>query len=270
MALRGRCVVVCALGLLLAGRTVAQDEAPPTPVFDFTGRPALNVVRVVDGDTIVVRDGESDRTVRLIGVDTPETVDPRRPVQAFGREASTFTANLLKGERVWLRSDGDRPRTDRYGRALAYVFRYPEGLFVNLEIVRQGYGLAYTVFPFEYKKLFLYYERGAREAGKGVWGARRSAVDDAGETDKSIAGPRTEVAPDRASFFTNNLTDTPDPDAEPGQGSEDGTLSATVFVTKTGDKYHRNGCRHLNQSRIAIEPEDARRRYRPCSVCRPP
>ena len=75
------------------------------------------VERVVDGDTIVVR---GVGRVRLIGVDTPETVDPRRPVEFFGREASAFTKRLLEGQRVRLEYDWER--ADRYGRTLAYVY----------------------------------------------------------------------------------------------------------------------------------------------------
>ena len=123
------------------------------------------VERVIDGDTIVVR---GIGRVRLIGVDTPETVDPRRPVQFFGREASAFTKRLLEGQPV--RLEYDRERTDRYGRTLAYVF-LPDGTFANAEIVRLGYGHAYTRFPFRYLDRFRRLEREARQAGRGLWGA---------------------------------------------------------------------------------------------------
>jgi micrococcal nuclease len=105
--------------------------------------------------------------LRLLGVDTPETVHPSKPVEAFGKEARRFTSNLLKGESVYLEFDKDK--TDKYGRTLAFVYRAPDGLFVNLEIVRQGYGHAYTKYPFDpdMKKLFRHYEKDAREAGAG-------------------------------------------------------------------------------------------------------
>ncbi len=123
------------------------------------------VERVVDGDTIVVR---GVGRVRLIGVDTPETVDPRRPVEFFGREASAFTKRLLEGQRV--RLEYDRERSDRYGRTLAYVYLH-DGTFANAEIVRRGYGHAYTRFPFRHLDRFRRLEREAREAGRGLWGA---------------------------------------------------------------------------------------------------
>jgi micrococcal nuclease len=97
-------------------------------------------VRVVDGDTVVL-DGQEK--VRLIGVDTPETVDPRKPVERFGHEASTFTTRRLAGQRVHLAYDWQR--TDKYGRTLAYICL--EGELVNEEIVREGYGFAYVNIP---------------------------------------------------------------------------------------------------------------------------
>ena len=123
------------------------------------------VERVVDGDTIVVRDVGR---VRLIGVDTPETVHPSRPVEFFGKEASAFTKRLVDGKRV--RLEYDQQRTDRYGRTLAYV-HLPDGTFVNAEIIRRGYGHAYTRFPFKYLDRFRGLERDARRAGRGLWGS---------------------------------------------------------------------------------------------------
>ena len=135
---------------------------------DFSKDTAYPVLKVVDGDTVKIEYNGKPTTVRLIGVDTPETVHPNKPVEAFGKEASAFTQNLLLGEEVYLRFEGNR--IDKYGRLLAYLYRVPDGLFVNLEIVRQGYGHAYTRFPFQHMELFRSYERRGREVGKGLWG----------------------------------------------------------------------------------------------------
>ena len=118
------------------------------PIEDFSHDAAYPVLRVIDGDTVKIQYNGKPTTVRLIGIDTPETVHPQKPVERFGKEASAFTRNLLLGEPVYLRFDTDR--TDKYGRLLAYLYRVPDGLFVNLEIVRQGYGHAYTRFPFKH------------------------------------------------------------------------------------------------------------------------
>jgi len=123
------------------------------------------VRRVVDGDTLVLENGER---VRLIGVDTPETVHPQKPVERFGKQASAFTRRLLEGQRVRLKFD--QQRRDRYGRTLAYVY-LPDGQLVNEEIIRQGYGHAFTKCPFAQDMMdhFRAAERQAREAGRGLW-----------------------------------------------------------------------------------------------------
>jgi micrococcal nuclease len=120
-------------------------------------------VRVVDGDTVVL-DGEE--RVRLIGVDTPETVDPRRPVQAFGQEASAFTKRHILGRRVRLERGWER--SDRYGRTLAYVVR-DDGWSLNEALLREGYAHALTRFPHPRLDAYRQLERDARTARRGLW-----------------------------------------------------------------------------------------------------
>ena len=127
----------------------------------FLATTPIRVLGVVDGDTIKIEYEGRSATVRLIGVDTPETVHPNKPVEFFGKEASAFTKNPLIGESVYLRF-GNETR-DKYNRLLAYVFRSPDGLFVNLEIVRQGYGHAYVKYPFEHMELFRDYDAAFRQ-----------------------------------------------------------------------------------------------------------
>jgi len=125
-----------------------------------------SVERVVDGDTIVVDGGER---VRLIGVNTPETKDPRRGVQCFGHEASAHTESLLPpGTAVRLVGDVD-PR-DRYGRTLAYVYRSDDGLFVNADLVAGGFAQVMTVPPnVAHADEFLALQQHARDASRGLW-----------------------------------------------------------------------------------------------------
>lgn len=128
-----------------------------------------SVVRVVDGDTIEVRVGGRDETVRLIGIDTPETVDPRSPVECFGREASERTKALLpEGAGVRLVADVE-PR-DRYDRLLAYVYR-DDGTFVNLALVEDGYASVATYPPnVAHTSEFTAAAARARDEGRGLWG----------------------------------------------------------------------------------------------------
>lgn len=147
-----------------APAAAVQGEAP-------SGLPEgldTRVSRVIDGDTIVVATGHH---IRLIGIDTPETKDPRKPVQCFGREASSFLTNLLpRGTPV--RLVGDAEQTDQYDRTLAYVYRLPDGLFVNAELVRQGYAHVLTIPPnVAHADEFAALAHGASAAGKGLWSA---------------------------------------------------------------------------------------------------
>jgi len=127
-------------------------------------------IRVVDGDTIIVRLNGRKERVRLIGVDTPETVRPDTPVQYYGKEASAFTRQMV--ERKPVRLEYDWQRRDKYDRLLAYVY-LEDGTFLNAELIKQGYGHAYTRFPFKYLKRFRGYEREARENGRGLWGNKQ-------------------------------------------------------------------------------------------------
>lgn len=134
----------------------------PTPA-SVSG--TFKVTRVVDGDTIEIEGGEK---VRYIGIDTPETVDPRKPVQCFGVEASKKNKELVEGKTV--RLEKDITDKDKYSRLLRYV--WVDDLFVNLELVKQGFASSYSYPPdIKYQKEFLAAETEAREAERGLWKA---------------------------------------------------------------------------------------------------
>lgn len=129
------------------------------PPFPFSGK----VVRISDGDTIILNNGER---VRLIGVDTTEKSHPLKPIEYFSEEATQFTRNLLEGKDVTLEYDNEK--RGKYGRLLAYVY-LKDGTFVNAEIIKQGYGFAYTKYPFRYKDKFVALENEARKSKIGYW-----------------------------------------------------------------------------------------------------
>jgi micrococcal nuclease len=167
---------------------------PALAIEDWTPAVApVTVTRVVDGDTIkVVLDG-LEVTVRLIGVDTPETVHPAKAVEAYGKEASDFTRQALEGTDVWLELDvGQR---DRYGRLLAYVWTSPpversddevRKCMHNAVLLLSGYGRLMTIAPnVRYVEAFREYEAEARTIGRGLWGDDYSLEDDYGFDEKS-------------------------------------------------------------------------------------
>ncbi len=133
--------------------------------------PALEalVVRTVDGDTLVADLDGQKMTVRLLGVDTPETVHPFKIVERYGKEASDHLKNLLEGRTVTLEFDGRR--ADKYGRLLAYVFL--GSTLVNAELVENGYAYVYRLFPFSRKAEFIALEAQAAAEQRGLWQSKQ-------------------------------------------------------------------------------------------------
>lgn len=132
-----------------------------------------SVLRVIDGDTIVVDIHGKEEKVRLIGVNTPESVDPRRDVECFGEEASKYLADLIsqKGNnRVFLEIDPSQDTKDRYNRLLRYVY-LEDGTFVNKEILKNGYGYEYTYDKkYKYQEEFKDAQLYAEDTELGLWG----------------------------------------------------------------------------------------------------
>lgn len=168
---RKKLISLC-LGLAIIGATyVAQQQgwiepAKQTAVELQPGQ--YQVVRFEDGDTITVDMNGTHERVRFIGVDTPETQDPRYPVQCFGRAASTFTKNFIGASPVRLEADPLNTNRDRYNRLLRYVYT-ADGRLVNAEIIKQGYGFAYLSFPFTKSDEFASYQAAARAENRGLW-----------------------------------------------------------------------------------------------------
>ena len=132
---------------------------------------SARVVRVVDGDTIVIDRGLGDERVRYIGIDTPESVKPDTPVEFMAREASAANEALVAGREIVL--ERDVSDTDQYDRLLRYAWlREGDGwVFVNLELLRRGYAQVATYPPdVRWTDTFLAAQREARDAGLGLWG----------------------------------------------------------------------------------------------------
>lgn len=129
------------------------------------------VVRVVDGDTLRVLVNDKEETVRLIGINTPETVDPRKTVECFGKESSARMKELAQGEYVYLETDQTQDTRDIYGRMLAYVY-LEDGQMVNRKMIAEGYAYEYTYFtPYKYQKEFRELQNFARASKYGLWSA---------------------------------------------------------------------------------------------------
>ena len=150
------------IGVLAGACAVAPTAGPAEPA---------RIVAVVDGDTVEVSLGGRSERVRLLGIDTPETVDPDRPVGCFGPEASARTAELLPdGTEVQLQRDVEG--RDHFGRLLAYVFRADDDTFVNEVLLAEGYAEVLVIEPNgAYAARLRQAESSARASGAGLWGS---------------------------------------------------------------------------------------------------
>ncbi len=215
-----------------------EDALPKAPVKDFAGQPAYEVLRVPAGNELLVRLDGAETTVRLIGTYVPQSGSDAEDAQAF-------SARLLEGESIYLEYELDWPPRDREDRVWAYVYRAPDGLLVNLELVRQGFARVSSVEPFEHQRLLQSYERLAQKNHKGLWSPRRAPA----PMSRPAAAPTTE------------------PSAQEEAASDD----VIVYVTEHGRKYHRKDCQYVRNGGMAVTLKEARARgCTPCTRCKPP
>jgi len=174
MSLRRTILLLLAVALVASGAGSGRlgrggsTAGEPRPGETITAR----VIRVVDGDTVKIRRDGSRDTVRLIGIDTPESVKPNTPVECFAKEAARETRRLLDRERVRLVLD--REARDRYGRLLAYVYRVRDNRFANARLLQAGYAETLEIRPnTRFAARFRTIEDTARRDGRGLWGACR-------------------------------------------------------------------------------------------------
>ncbi|MET4637828.1 thermonuclease family protein [Mycetocola sp. 2940] len=159
----------------------APSQAPPVepgvlpaglPTAPSASAQTATVVRVVDGDTLVVDRGNGDERVRLVGVDTPETVAPNAPVECFGPEASAYLTGLLAGRTVSLDPDPSQADTDRYGRLLRYVWVADAGTWNSVEVLLLSGGFAEPYRDSHSRKAgFDALGVEAQTGGRGLWSA---------------------------------------------------------------------------------------------------
>ena len=169
-----------------------EENDLPKNIIESEG--AFEVVNVVDGDTVdVIIDGIKVR-LRLIGVDTPETVHPSKPVECFGKEASAFTKSTLLNQMVRLEADDSQGNLDKYDRLLRYIF-LEDGANFNEILIAEGYAFEYTYnLPYKYQEAFMEAEKQAELNQKGLWAS--GACDDGIEVLDTSVSPESEVIPE--------------------------------------------------------------------------
>jgi micrococcal nuclease len=229
--------------------TAAQPRQPnvssPAAIADYPERPAelpqATVERVVDGDTVDVNlKGERVR-LRLIGMNTPETVDPRRPVECYGREASAKARELLEGQTVWLEDDPSQQQRDRYKRFLAYIWM-ADGQMYNLEMIGQGYAYEYTYsVPYKYQSLFKRAEEAAREENRGLWAPW------------TCDGQRTATDPESTSEEVNQPTPSLQVEVPAANAASHPCQDGQIKGNRNSGIYHAPGQRHYADTRNNVE-----------------
>ena len=227
--LAGLCLAVLAIAGIAADSASPLLPGPDYPERDFSEANSWDVVRVVGANRLIIKNAGKQRTVKLIGVAEPQVKRPKLNPAANHIQAVEFLSNLLAGEEVFVleaqSSEGTHGELDA-----VKLFRVPDGLYVNLELVRQGYTQMLPGGLGSELGLFRTYEQRAKLMGKGLW-------------NKSLA-------------------------LVPAVKKPSGVI---VYVTKTGKKYHRQNCRFLAKSKVALSLDEAKRRgFTPCRVCKPP
>ena len=209
--------VVLAVGIFIGSLLGNENEnllSEQTAVVNKADGELVKVVRVVDGDTINVEINGKVEPVRYIGIDTPETVDPRKPVQCFGVESSKKNKELLEGKTVRLETDiTDR---DKYNRLLRYVWL--DDILINQKLVEDGFAKSYSYPPdIKYQDKFVAAEKKAREDKLGLWTACAS------DTNSS-----TTVTPDAT---------------QTSSSASDPSCTIKGNISSSGEKiYHMQGC----------------------------
>lgn len=141
-----------------------------TPINKINAQDSYRVTKVVDGDTLTVDLKGKKEVVRLLGIDTPETVDPRKPVQCFAKEATKRMTSLVQNKSVTLVSDGTQGNRDKYKRLLRYVYLSDASkTFVNETMIKEGYAFSYREYPTKMLNTFNAAEKYAREHNLGLW-----------------------------------------------------------------------------------------------------
>ena len=234
---------------------------------------SAKVTKHVDGDTVhVTLDDGQVLKIRMIGVDTPETVHPSKPVQFYGKEASNFTQENIFGKTVYLEKDVSE--ADRYGRSLRYIWmEIPEEInketiktkMFNGMLVAQGFANSSTYQPdVKYQDYFLEFEREAREQNIGLWdGTKANEYEIA--NNKVVEKPAPTKTPTTNTTNSNNNPSTPTP-AKVVETPAPATNTEQVLVTPTGSKYHKRKCGNGNFSQSTLANAKARG-LEPCSKC---
>ncbi len=265
------CLSMCIAILQTSSLCRAQAEQVQNPMPELTLPDPDDLLpavlhNVIDGDSVELF--VQGRIVRyeLVGADAPDIVkDTETPL--FGSiEARDFISSLLVGEQLAVLPDSRKP-TDALGRSRGYLYRMPDKLFVNLELVRTGHA-KHTRDPSGFNNaVFRWAQDRARDASKGVW-APRPEPPKPPKPEPKETQQETQQEPEPTTKPNPKQTQPETPSSKPEPAN---SLSAPdiVYVTESGSKYHTKDCRHTSDSSIAKKRSEVEKTHQPCKVCEP-
>lgn len=163
-------LALCVLLIIVLAQQLLVETGQPAggASADLLSSGRMTIHRVLDGDTFAYMGADGERIVRLLGVNSPETKDPRKPVECFGREAAEFLKQMLQGQNVRLEKDPKARNIDKYGRELRYAY-LDDGRMVNKLLLEYGYAQATPEYPFTLSEEFVMLEDEAKNSGRGLW-----------------------------------------------------------------------------------------------------
>lgn len=194
-------IVSALLIVTFINQRLKTTSSPPVLGTQDSKTQTFQVTKVIDGDTIDVIDNGQETRVRLIGVNTPETSDPRRPIECFGEEAKQFLTDTLTNQVVTIEADPTQSNRDQYDRLLRYVFVGDQN--INLQLIKEGYGYEYTYDqPYQYQVQFKQAQIEAQKNAKGLWNPQTCN----GQTKSPINTPTIQMSPNENCQIKGNIS----------------------------------------------------------------
>ncbi len=241
------------------------DSAPDIELPNPNALIKAKVIRIFDADTVLLQIGTSKRRYQLLGANAPEYLPKAKRPAPFSIEARRFIEQLILGESVYIQHDPAGER-DTFNRRAAYIFRAPDMLFVNLELVRQAYAKHDPRHMSLYASTFAHYQSKAQSLNRGLWNPNAPTLDwsDASTQPKEDPEPKADQPASENTTEKPAETTKPQPEQTPVQ-----TTDSTIYITKSGKKYHSKDCPHLSNTNRPTTREKIKDSHQACKTCKP-
>ena len=217
------------------------------------------VVRIFDGDTILIEQNGIKRRIQILAANAPEFIPADKTPTPFATEARNFLSQLILDEQVFIQYDPNS-QYDRFNRLAAYVYRAPDMLCINLELIRQAYAKYDVEQNTIYSEVFHHYNSRARILDRGIWNPKGSQID---WQELNPSQPTQQVVHKKAEPGVRS-------NQQPKKHQQPATSpSTTVYITKFGTKYHAKDCSHLSESNKATTRDEIKETHQACKSCDP-